>query len=199
MKIIIPAILLITLAGCATKPVDQYGQCIDTIAANSKYAALGSKIALGRVSNQTIAMLADTSRIAPEDKPMLLNWSNDKNICVQQDAENRSKLHPKVRQLVEATESASSSAAADLYAGKISYGEFATKRKAGYDAFRSEIASLQTQEIESREVNKRQALMMEYNALQNKPAPAQMVPYQMPIPSRTICNTVSGQTICQNN
>ena len=202
MKTICALIAVFALAGCATKapPNSAYNQCIDKVAKNPAYAPLQDKMSIGGDLEQTMSMLSDKSHITEEEKPLLLGWAEERRSCYAADDANlRTHVSIELYALINRTRSASLATTVDLYSGKISFGEFAQVRQKIADTHREGFAQLAARDRDAKQARNDQATMMQWQALQNKPAPAPApMPYMIPTAPTvtTNCTTTAGQVSC---
>lgn len=205
MRIVAFAIFIATLGGCATKqpPMALYNKCIDAIEKNPAYSPLKDKMSIGGELNQSLAMLSDTSHITEEEKPLLMGWAEDRRACyAADDGALRANTPIELYSLINRTRSASQDAILALYTGKISYGEYAQTRQKIMEAHKEAFAQLAARDRDLRQARSDQVLLMQYQALQNRPPPTPMpAPYMIPVqPIRTTnCNVAGNLVQCTSN
>jgi len=200
MKIITLCTIVVALSACATKPDDQFAKCMDAVATNPKYAPLEKKLALGKVSSQTLEMRANNSVASDSDKPLISSWASDRQQCFSAvDPVIQKSMHPKVYALILQTRANAKTLTSRLYEGKITYGQYAEGRQLNEDADQQARLEIAGKAVDEQSANERQVLLMQLQALQNKPTPT---PAPMPymIPTRptvtTNCTTIAGQVNC---
>lgn len=201
MKTAVAILSCTVLLGCANRPIDaDYRQCMDAAAANPKYAPLKSKVALGKLSEQNLQILSNQERVSDSEKPLLSAWSAERRQCfLNADATIQKTTHPKVYSLILKSQSDVQLLATRLYSGQITYGEFAEGRQLIDTIQQQARADLAATVADEQKANERQVLLMQLQALQNKPAPTP-APQPYMIPTRptvtTNCTTVAGQVNC---
>jgi hypothetical protein len=108
---------------------DPSTECMDRLKLNDELHVLNGKIALGNTDDQTLEILSNDDLPTKKEKEAISIWVKERQICKQLGAEWRSKNYPPTLiPIVDGYYSDLTSLTADLYARKISYGEFAKAR-----------------------------------------------------------------------
>lgn len=193
-------------------------ECFNNLESSPELQVLKGKVALGGVGGQTLEMLANDRKPTASEKIALAKWDSLRQPCIKMNAEwNESRLAPNVTVIIDKVASQFKEALADLYSGKISYGQFAKIRQSNSDKARVEVANIDQQNQNTSFQQKQQQQQIEQQAaaaasqansalatqmlLNNKPyqAPA---PYQIqPIkpPTTTNCYKMGNSFNCTTN
>ena len=112
-----------TLAG------DPSSECMERLKSRDELQILNGKVALGNTDDQTLEILSNDDLPTKKEKEAISKWVKERLICKQLGAEWRSKNYPPTLiPIVDGYYSDLTSLTADLYARKISYGDFAKAR-----------------------------------------------------------------------
>jgi len=200
---------------------DPSAECFSALETNPELQILKGKVALGNVSGQTLEILANDKKPSSAEKVALAKWDALRQPCIKQSSDwSHSHYAPNVAVILERLISQFKSNLADLYAGKITYGQFAKARQTNADNARAEAVNIdqqnqstniqnqqrqqqlnqQAQQAEAQNQAQRNALATQM-ILNNKPyqAPA---PYQMPqlqtpnAPVNTNCRMIGNTMNC---
>lgn len=209
MKKIMVIIAVLVISGCKT--VDQpriafrsnpFADCLAEIAVDPYYAELKEKIVIAPRS-PSVEMLSNREKPTQEEKALILRWANARDRCFSSNTTtmkaNTSEEHFEV---MYDTFSRSKMLIAKLYSGEITYGDLAQAREALNQSERQAHRAINAVEESKRQVvadQQRQILLMQWQALQTKPAPAPAPqPYMIPTSPTvtTNCTTVAGQVNC---
>ena len=107
---------------------DAVGRCTRDLATKPEFANLSRKLPLTDYSHITFAMLADDSKPTDAERRAIADWFDGHDSCVKQgQADRAGKWPPEILQLIQEGDSVVKAIGADLYNGKITYGE-ANKR-----------------------------------------------------------------------
>lgn len=194
-------------AGCATQqqqappPPDPALACIRALPSRPDFAPLSAKVALAAVEDQSFAMMTIGDRATEEDKPVIAAWVNARQECIRLgDAWSMEYRHPQIRVIAAGAFGGFLAASADLYAGKITYGEFATARQQLLSQVQRDAANvvqrLDEQQSASDEQRKNRAMMYLLNQQRQAPAFQPQQPYQPPRPTTTNCYRFGNQINC---
>lgn len=143
-------LIALSMSGCASDQAripaqsqeqvvaDRKGQlaaiqgCLDALKKDPQLAAISSKVALGKVTEQTAAMLADTSRASDTEKQPILLWHRKRDVCLAGHVPYwaRWQMPPPLVHLYQAQQAAAQALIDDLFLGFLTYGEYAAKRQA---------------------------------------------------------------------
>ena len=157
-------IFCLLLAACATTPnqhadlpPDPGQSCVRSLVGDQEFAPIANKMAIGGVSAQTFEMLSATLRLDDTEKPIVAKWVAARQRCFsltsQWAQQNEMPAILWAARAQEFTETMNLSA--DLYNGKITYGEFAQRRarakdraEADYNAEVDRMADRQSQRLQ---------------------------------------------------
>ena len=198
-------------------------ECFSALESNPELQILKGKVALGNVSGQNLEILANDKKPSPAEKSALAKWDSSRQPCIQQSLEwSHSHYAPNVAVILERLISQFKSNLADLYAGKITYGQFAKARQANADNAKAEAVNLdqqnqnanaqnqqrqqelnqQAQQADAQNQIQKQALANQF-IMNNKPyqvpMPQAVTPYQMPqlqAPKSTNCQKIGNSINC---
>lgn len=211
-KILCGAVAALVLAGCANQaPIaayrsNQYRDCLSAVATNPDFAPIALKTSTGRVEALTTAMLSDESFPTDQEKPVIALWADARTRCFSTFTSTlKEDLPPEVFEVQKISVDRARLLAADLYAGKLTYGQFNRTRvqqnsaaESALEQIRQLYAARQDQENQQR----RQVLLMQ---LQNQlsrpvPPPPAVQPYMIPTQPTvtTNCTTVGNQVYCNS-
>ncbi len=203
--------LLIVLAGCQTNqpaqvsiPPDPAGACKKDLAHRPEFSIIADKLALVDTSQQTFEMLSNISKPNATEKTAIAEWVKAKQYCFGQSREWRSQYNaPTILAAIQETGvSTFLNLTADLYNGKLTYGEYAKARADLTAQLQRQWAEAaqHLREQEAADDQQRRNLAMQYLLNQQRAAPLNMpAPYQIQIPPRTTntnCYVVGNQMNC---
>ena len=200
---------------------DPSAECFSALETNPELQILKGKVALGNVSGQTLEELANDKKPTPAEKSALVKWDSLRQPCIKQSLEwSNAHFAPNVVVIIDRLGGQFKSLLADLYSGKMTYGQFAKARQANADNAKAEMVNTnqqnqnvstqnqqrqqqlnqQAQQAEAQNQAQRNALATQM-ILNNKPyqAPA---PYQMPqlqtpnAPVNTNCRMIGNTMNC---
>jgi hypothetical protein len=196
---------------------DPSAECFNALESNPELQILKGKVALGNVSGQTLEILANDKKPSPAEKSALAKWDSSRQPCIQQSLEwGHSHYAPNVAVIRERLVSQFKSNLADLYAGKITYGQFAKARQANVDIAKAEAVNLdqqnqntnaqnqqrqqqlnqQAQQAEAQNQAQRNALATQM-ILNNKPYQAPFVPMTPNLQAPNLGNSAPTNTNCR--
>jgi len=214
-KILFSAFALLILAGCQSfmrppPPPDLAGKCFDSLDSYPDLAIIKDKVGLTGVNSQTIEMLANNQKPTSVEKVALLKWGSLRQSCIQIQQDWLSKYQSSnINVIVNIGIAESKQQLADLYAGKITYGEFAKVRQYNQNKINAEISAYQIQnqsyvdqqrQIDIQNLQQQQALSNQNQAINNQllqkamqpqnnqmytPPPLQVAPLQLTSPQFT--------------
>ncbi|MBT8582427.1 hypothetical protein G6653_06540 [Polynucleobacter paneuropaeus] len=142
-------------------------ECFSALESNSELQVLKGKVALGNVSGQTLEILANDKKPSPAEKSALAKWDSSRQPCIQQSLEwSHSHYAPNVAVILERLISQFKSNLVDLYAGKITYGQFAKARQANADNAKAEAVNLDQQNQNANAQNKQRQQQLNQQAQQ---------------------------------
>lgn len=165
-------------------------QCFTELENNSELQPLKNKVKLGFAKDQSIQMLANKEKPNAKDRALLLKWDEMRNECMTPYlAWLQNNTSPAIVALSKGSISSFKSSLAALYAGDITYGEFAKRRQEISDKVDTEMAKIQGQQRRD-EVAQQQhdAQIQAQNDAQSRALAAQIIlnnqpkPYQLPTP-----------------
>jgi hypothetical protein len=108
---------------------DPTGACVANLSGDPEFAALGTKIPLFNAYSATPAMLADASKPSAAERGVIELWVARRDGCYERGrAWRANNLGPQFVALSEQGQSSFGALAAELYTGRITYGEFSTRR-----------------------------------------------------------------------
>ena len=142
-------------------------ECFDALDSNPDLQILKGKVVLGSLSSQSIEMLANDKKSTPAEKLALAKWDSLREPCnrISQDW-RQSHYAPNVNAIMDKMFSDFKAALADLYAGKISYGQFAKIRQANGDKAKAEAANINQQNQSQNAQNQLQQQQLNQQAQQ---------------------------------
>jgi hypothetical protein len=192
------------------------GVCIVEASKRETFDRLRTKMSLTGSKDQTFSMLVDKTSVTDEEKRTIVEWMSERENCWRASMPWRgNNLPPAIRSIAERIYTEGTGLVAELYLGKLSYGEYATKR--------SEMAADQARQWNEtadllRAGNKGEAERLEFarqqaelerqtrfrEQVRNQP---QQKPYELPMfmqapaplrsPATTTCETVGNQVVCR--
>jgi hypothetical protein len=199
-------------------------ECFSALESNPELQILKGKIALGNVSGQNLEMLANDKKPSPAEKSALAKWDALRQPCIKQSSEwSQSHYAPNIALIADRLKNQFNSLLADLYGGKITYGQFAKARQANLDNAKAEAvnANQQNQNVNIQQQQKQQELNQQaqqaqaQDQAQRRALAAQMImnnkpyqtpaPYQMPqlqtpsAPVNTNCRMIGNTMNCTSN
>lgn len=121
---------------------DAANDCYKSLAARPELAGLSGKVALSSVQDQTFAMLVNRETATPAERPIIAHWAELLTACYKIGGAFRESLPTNVQQVSEDQKTRLEDIAIQLYDGKITYGEFATKRRSIASESLAKLASL---------------------------------------------------------
>jgi hypothetical protein len=213
---LLAVVLALVLWSPGSKAADPGVECAMEVAKQEKFESLRSKISLTGAKDQTFAMLVDKSLASEEDKKAIVQWMTERETCWRSSIEWRDKnVHPLLRSISERNFNELNRLVADLYLGKISFGEFASKRsefsseqRRQWDSTIEQLNSGKRAEAERLESSRQQAEIerqrLYADQINNQ---SQYKPYELPMfmqapppiksPTTTTCETVGGRLVCR--
>jgi hypothetical protein len=204
-----------------SQPSNPSNECFSNLESSPELQVLKGKVALGGIGGQTLEMLANDKKPTAAEKIALAKWDSLRQPCIKMNTEwNESRLAPNVTVVIDKVAGQFKEILADLYSGKITYGQFAKIRQANSDKAKVEIANIDQQNQNNSFQQKQQQQQLEQQAaataaqerqannalatqmlLNNKPYQAP-VPYQVqPIkpPTTTNCYKMGNSINCTTN
>ena len=173
-------------------------ECFSALESNPELQILKGKVALGNVSGQNLEILANDKKPSPAEKSALAKWDALRQPCIKQSSEwSQSHYAPNIAVISDRLKSQFNSLLADLYGGKITYGQFAKARQANLDNAKAEAVNLNQQNQNANIQNQQQQQQLNQqvqqaeaqNQAQRNALATQMIlnnkPYQVPIPQST--------------
>ncbi|MEK6770893.1 MAG: hypothetical protein AABY62_04535 [Pseudomonadota bacterium] len=220
----IALVLLIVIAGCQTSqaavppdPVPDPGwECLENLPLRglkaesclwcftSEFSIIAEKLALVSPNQQTFGMLSNASKPNAAEKMAIAGWAKARQECYGMTIEWRKQynLPPTLMAIQDAEHSSFLNLTADLYNGKLTYGEYA-KARANIRAQSQQQWAKAAQHLREQQTaadERRRNLALQY--LLNQQPSAQpftpVVPYQMQIPRTTTtnCFVIGNQMRC---
>lgn len=126
--------LLASIALLIVSPVfamDPSASCFNQLDTHGALAPLREVIALGSIKGQTMDMMTNTRYPTPAEKDVIKVWVKERDLCLVSGENWRLEHMPaNMRLILDEYYAKNKVLIADLYIGKISYGEFANKRAA---------------------------------------------------------------------
>jgi len=181
--------------GANAQSLNPSTECFNNLESIPELQVLKGKVALAGISGQTLEMLANDKKPTPSEKGALAKWDSLRQPCIKLNSEwNESRLAPNVTVIIDKVASQVKEALADLYSGKISYGQFAKLRQSNSDKAKVEIANIDQQNQNNTFQQKQQQQQLEQQAATaaaqerqvNNALATQMLlnnkPYQAPAP-----------------
>lgn len=131
-KVLVRIILIMAIVPTVafSMPKELIQRCAEEMQEDPALDPIKGKVGF-TVSSQTIEMLSNNSKPSPTEKIALLEWDKKRQDCPKKWAAlyPDSEIPPAIRALDVAYASATQSLIADLYMGKLTYRQFAQKRK----------------------------------------------------------------------
>lgn len=211
-KFIFGIATILALSACSTPGnvaqyrSNPYRDCMNTIAINPDFSLIAEKTATRDVTDITTAMLSDDSYPTAEEKPLISKWSDARARCFATYTSTlKEDMPPEAFEVVKASVDKQKILASDLYAGRLTYGQFNRTRisdKQSVDSAFQRIRELSMARQDQDAERKRQILLMQLQSQLNRPpaSTALPAPYMMPLPAttptQTNCTTVGNQVNC---
>ncbi len=203
-------VLLIVLVGCQTSqpaqpsiPPNPGLACNKNSEKRPEFTIIAGKVALPtRAPQQAFEMLSNTTKPNTDEKIAIAEWIKGKQACADMTLEWQKQYHfpPLIAAIGATAFSTFLNLTADLYNGKLTYGEYARNRAEITARFDQQLAEAtqHLQEQEAADYQQRRNLAMQYLLNQQRTAPiyTPVVPYQIPIPKTTNCNFIGNQMHC---
>lgn len=172
-------------------------QCFDSIQRNAAVAPIIGKVALSRAELKAFNFLVNTDKVASDQERVAIgSFIEERQKCERYIESPNTEMTSVRKSHMAAIEAA----AADLYVGSITYGEFAKLRaRAGDEADRSyqQIQSNARAQYEAEENARRQAILgMLMNRPTYQPAPLTFTPMQVPKTTTSNCTWIGNQLNC---
>jgi hypothetical protein len=172
------------------------------LAYRSEFSILADKLALATSSQQTFGMLSNTSKPSAAEKMAIAEWAKSGQDCFSMTSEWRKQYNfpPTLAAVQDTSFSSFLNLTADLYNGKLTYGEYA-KARADIRAQSGQQWAKAVQHLREQQAaadEQRRNLAMQYLLNQPLPTYTPIVPYQMPIPRTTTtnCYVMGNQMHC---
>jgi len=186
-------ILIASISTPAMAQTDLLTRCLNELAERAELQSIRVKLPV-LLTEQKFATLTIQDRPTAEELPAITVWAEGRERCHMRTAADRDKMHPMIASLWERGQTELMVSVADLYIGKITYGEFARNRKAIIANIQGQIDRVVDRGERDAQAQARDdyasrravlPLLMERTA----PAPFQPTPaYQIPIPRTTNCS-----------
>ena len=112
--------------GCATAPPST--DCYSALARRQDLQPLREKVALHVVGETSFTMLANTALASDGERPLIAGWVEGREACFSIDIQQVGAAARDYGDLYQASANIFRLAALDLYAGKITFGEFNKQR-----------------------------------------------------------------------
>jgi hypothetical protein len=185
IAIIAIAVIAALLASCAQQVQAEPAPnpalpCFDAIEGQASFKSLGNKVALIDGGKPTFAMLTNKDLPSESEKRLILEWVNDRQNCMAIQRPWLIETYPLMVGLQDRTVNAFLAAAADLYGGAITFGEFAKARVDISANHERELDGLRAQESAANEQAKNRA--MQYLLRRQ--------------PTMTTCAPLLGRLVC---
>lgn len=136
---------------------DPSGECLEQLKSDNELQILKGKIALGSIDDQTLEIVSNDDVPTKNEKEAISKRVMKRQGCKKLGAEWRSKNYPPTLiPIVDGYYSDFTSLAADLYAKKISYGDFAKERAKIEQEFENNMADEEQQIQDQRQAEKQQ-------------------------------------------
>ncbi len=201
-KIVFPLIFIIFGFNTPSfAQMEDFRNCINSMNQQTFYAPLREKVSLGIVNDQTFSMLTNQSYVSNDEKPVIMAWVNERNRCFSENSTAISnEFSPPVFSLIATLQQNFERVAAQLYTGKITFGEFSQQRAQDASAVGAKIQNLLQAEADNKnqiaagnEQARRAAILQ---LMANRPQPYQVKPY-IPSPTTTTnCTQFGNQVNC---
>lgn len=192
MKTVIAAVYL-TFIGCVSSHAQTSNQCFDAIQSNPATTAIHGKVAFVASDLNDFKFMVNAEKVATDEQRMAIGvFVEERRKCeqlVQLNIPEMASLRRSQMAQIEAN-------AAELYMGKISYGEFTNFRRKMFQEmtiFQEQWQKNQKARTEQLDMQRRQAIR---DYIGNQPAPPAVTPIDFPKSTYTNCNWVGKQLNC---
>ena len=185
---------------------EQAKVCQSNLTRDDRLAPLGTKVALGRSTDASLSMLADTSKPTDADRQLITLWSSLRASCVGLLKTDFGFLDPDPRMgLLLAQFDAADRLVLSLYKGELTFGEFNERRKALVSMSQSQIADMAArlekerneQMAKQQELARQQEIEARRFAIEQQKADAMTTQATKPVPivPRALGTTCRSQQI----
>ncbi len=177
---------------------EQAKVCQTNLARDERIAQLGTKVALGRSTDASLAMLADSTRPSDVERQQIEIWSSLRASCVGLLKTDFGFLDPDPRMgLLLAQFDAADRLVLALYKGELSFGEFNERRKSLVSMSQSQIAETAArlekergeQMARQQELARQQEIEARRMAIEQQKADAMTTQATKPPPMRSVLGT----------
>jgi hypothetical protein len=171
--------------------------CFEAIAVKPEVAPIFGKVAMKQEDFGNFSFLVNSEKVTNEQEKKAIGiFIEERKKCEAY----MSSMSPEIAGHRKAQLTAIESAAADLYLGNITFGEFTKIRKQLSDSMASIInqynSNLQAQ-AQAQEDARRQAILgLYFNRPNFQPTPLTFTPIQIPKTTTSNCNWIGGQLNC---
>jgi hypothetical protein len=176
----------------------RYEQCFIEIGRNPALIGIANKVALEKISNPNTSfdMLSNGDLPTDDEKKLILKWGKEKEQCLNLKAEHNAMFPPILGQILVDSDNQQQMLVIELYAGKLSYGEFAAKRQE-IDSrtkaqFQQAIGQLEAGFAQYEYQNRQ----LQIQRQQNEPKPYQMPQMPRHTQTQSVCGWQGSQWVC---
>jgi hypothetical protein len=223
LKKILSFTCLLTLYSLTAFAGDPSDECFVNLASDTDLKPLQGKVTIGgKLNEQSLDILSNNNKPNLIEKQAISSWYNKVLQCVALGESFRKQNYPpQINSILESYVAEANSLRADLYAGKITYGEFAKQRATLYNRSLNEQSTVEQQlRAQQQTYQQQQAEMAQRAAIAEnqrksellnniinqqgifKPRPMyqpQPLPQQQPLykpPTQTNCQWIGNQFHC---
>lgn len=108
---------------------DPSAACLNEVPSQERFAPISKKVSLLSAKDQTFEMLTNATKATKEDKKLISAWVAELERCLSLGADFRKANQPEqVLTMIEGSRVEFLTTTADLYSGKLTYGEYAKLR-----------------------------------------------------------------------
>jgi hypothetical protein len=145
MRALAMALSLFTHGLCAAQQ-ETLESCLNGLAADSRFAPLAGKLAMGVAAGTTPAMTSDSSLASNKELPVIAAWAAARAECLKAESRYGNALYrPPMQAFGIDAENKVMAATEELFNRTISYGEFNRRRQAIAEELRGKVADLRRQ------------------------------------------------------
>src|SRR5262249_23337288 len=177
---------------------DSRQQC-ESLMADPALNPIRDKVGLYGPDQQTFAMRTNTDYATTEEKPVIALWAQKRDQCEQINRPVLAKAPVQMAAVINAGKQVTDSMIAELYLGKITYGELANKRAKNAAEFKTTLANIQQALAVQSQQAQFQAQQLANQAIANWNAQVQTQALQQMQRQRQMSSPVRDAMNCTSN